>query len=102
MTTATLSTTTPEAKNAILADLWIQERDNTDFTEFIEYNDLGLPMAYMVQNGLITPSETGQMFIDECFSLLLAALDLEDQGFTSLAQLLDTEENNVIPLQFNK
>ena len=38
-------------KAGVLAELWINYRDDEDFTDFIEYNDIGLPLAYFVARG---------------------------------------------------
>ena len=85
--------TTFANKVNILADLWLNYRDDEQFSDFIEYNDLGLPLAYAYANGILTQIEgQAEVFIDEAFSLLLAGLELEDTGFDGLDQLLDSEE----------
>ncbi len=72
-------------KTKILADLWINYRDDEEFVDFCDYNDLGLPLAYLTDNELATPSELGNKYIDETFNLLLTALEIpEDTGFESL------------------
>ena len=80
--------TTFDNKGSILAELWIDYKDDENFQDFIEYNDLGLPLAYCVANGIIetTPKSTG--FIEEAFTLLLTGLDQEDTGFDNLLDLL--------------
>ena len=102
MTTATIAQTTQDAKILILADLWIQERETPYVAEFMAYNDIGLPLAYMQQNNICEPSEIGEAFIDECFDLLLAGLELEDQGFSQLSELLGTDEHKIISLEHGK
>lgn len=87
-----MTETTFENKVAILADLWLGYRNDETFTDFIEYNDLGLPLAYALDNGLIVANEKTNAFIDETFALLLAGLELEDTGFTNLNDLLDLPE----------
>ena len=79
-----MNTTTPESKAEILADLWLNYRDDTDFADFIEYNDLGLPLAYLVASGIVKRTEMADKFIDETFDLLLASLEVEDSGFDTL------------------
>lgn len=86
-------TTTFANKVNILADLWLNYRDDEQFTDFIEYNDLGLPLAYAYANNILTQIEgKAEMFIDEAFSLLLAGLELEDTGFDNLDHLLGVSE----------
>jgi hypothetical protein len=81
-------TTTFENKASILADLWIEYRDDENFNDFFEYNDLGLPLAYAIANGLIDTTDKVSSFIDEAFALLLEGLGQEDTGYESLEQLL--------------
>jgi hypothetical protein len=73
----------------ILADLWLNYKNDEQFQDFIEYNDLGLPLAYSIDNNIIEASPRAEEFIDEAFMILLAGLDAEDTGFESLDDLLD-------------
>ena len=77
----------------ILADLWENYRDDKDFSDFIEYNDLGLPMAYMLREGMVAEiTEEGQLYINESFNLFVTALGLnpeEIEDGTSLDKLLE-------------
>lgn len=69
----------------ILAELWIEFRDDEDLIDFIEYNDLGLPLAYLITNKFCEANALGIAYINETFDLFLAALDIkEDTGFESL------------------
>ena len=82
--------TTPfEARVAILADLWLNYRMDEEFSDFIQYNDMGLPMAYFIENDMVEPKPIAINFINETFDLLLAGLDVEDTGFQDLDDLLD-------------
>jgi hypothetical protein len=81
--------TTLENKLSILAELWLDYRDDEEFTDFIEYNDLGLPLAYAISTGIVASSPTAEKFVNETFELLLAGLDVEDVGFDDLAELLE-------------
>ena len=84
-----MTETTFDNKVAILADLWLGYRNDETLTDFIEYNDLGLPLAYALDNGLVVANEKTSAFIDETFALLLAGLELEDTGYDNLNDLLD-------------
>lgn len=79
-----MSETTPENKVDILADLWMNYRDDEEFVDFVEYNDLGLPLAYAISNGIVKQTDMSNKFIDETFALLLAGLGIEDSGFDTL------------------
>jgi hypothetical protein len=82
-------TTTLTDKANILADLWLNYRDDTEFQDFVDYNDLGLPLAYALSMGIVTTSDTLTNFIDETFDLLLAGLSVEDTGFENLDEILE-------------
>jgi hypothetical protein len=84
------STKTPYSdKCAIIADLWLNYRDDEEFIDFIEYNDLGLPLAYAISNGIVDSTLTAQGFIEEAWNLLLAGLGIEeDEGYETLDDLL--------------
>lgn len=74
----------------ILSDLWLNYRDEPDFIDFVEYNDIGLPLAYAIANELVEVNELGQQLVEETFDLLLSGLGIDDTGFDSLDDLLDT------------
>ena len=84
-------TTTFSNKAIILADLWLNYRDDTEFQDFVDYNDLGLPLAYAIANGVIEASPMATNFIDETFDLLLQGLGLEDTVFHSLDEILEAD-----------
>lgn len=83
--------TTPFSNRCqILADLWMNFRDDEEFEDFVEYNDLGLPLAYAFSAGLVTKlAVTGEQLINESFDLLLEGLAVEDRGYQDINDLLD-------------
>ena len=80
--------TTYEAKCEILGELWIQYKHDEEFEDFIEYNDLGLPLAYAISGGIVHSTPIAENFIEETFELLLSGLEMEDEGFDSLEDIL--------------
>lgn len=83
-----LVTTPFSSKCEILADLWLNYRDDADFVDFVEYNDLGLPLAYASQAQMITLKPQAEALINETWDLLLSGLEIEDTGFETLDDLL--------------
>lgn len=84
---------TPFSKQAIiLADLWQNNREDEELMDFFEHNDLGLPLAYAVAEGIVRSTDKAQTFIEETFAGLLKTLDIEDDGFDSLDELLEFSE----------
>jgi len=88
----TENTNTPfEKRCEILADLWIGYQSEPEFKDFIEYNDLALPLAYSIANNIIKidyDNERLNGFIDEAWDLLIEGLNLKDTGYESLNDLL--------------
>jgi hypothetical protein len=80
--------TTFENRCNILSELWIEYRDEEDFKDFISYNDLGLPLAFMVSEGIVTANEKSKIMVNETFELFLATLGVEDNGFEDLDEML--------------
>lgn len=85
-------TTSFTDKISILAELWMNYRDDDHLDDFMDYNDLGLPMAYLLMNEIVLPTEQSEIYIDETFDLLLGALSIEDEGFESLDELLGSAD----------
>ena len=78
-----------EARCNILADLWLSYRDDVDFKDFVDYNDIGLPAAFLISEELATPHDRLKLLINETFDLLMGTLDItEDSGFESLDDML--------------
>ena len=79
-------------KCEILTELWMDYRGDEEFQDFIDYNDIGLPLAFIISNELAKVTDAGQGLIEETWDLLLSALDLEDTGFESLDDILGLAE----------
>lgn len=76
-------------KCEILSTLWLDYKQDEEFADFIEYADLGLPLAYAISNGIIETAPLAENFINETFDLLLGAMDLEDTGYETLEDILE-------------
>ncbi|MEY4321241.1 MAG: hypothetical protein RLZZ471_1182 [Actinomycetota bacterium] len=59
-----------EVRCQILADVWSEYRDDEEFFGFVDSNDLALPLAYMVSNGIVDLSETAKQMIEESWKAL--------------------------------
>lgn len=77
-----------DAKCDILGELWVEYKNDVEFEDFIEYNDLGLPLAYALATEIVTKTPKAELFVNETFDLLLTGLELADEGFETLADLL--------------
>jgi hypothetical protein len=89
----TESKSTPFSKRCeILADLWVAYKGDEEMADFISYNDLGLPLAYAINTEIVPSTVKAELFIDETFELLLSGLELDDEGFDSLEDILGVQE----------
>jgi hypothetical protein len=85
-----MMSTTFTDKCGILGELWMDYRDDEEFTDFIEYNDLGLPLGYMISSGIVgTATTKGEEIIEETFDLFLGAMNVKDTGFDTLDDVFD-------------
>jgi hypothetical protein len=76
-------------KCEILADLWYNYRGDEQFEDFIEYNDIGLPLAYLITEEICKPTEIATKYIDETYALLVEALGVSDkETYESIDQML--------------
>lgn len=90
------SKTSFEDKCSILADLWLNYRSDPDFADFIEYNDIGLPLAYVISNEIVEETETARRFVEETFDLLLEGLELDDEdtAYETLDDMFEAVEDD--------
>lgn len=89
-----MSDNTPFLKQCeILAEFLETKKDETRFTDFVGYNDLGLPLALAIHRGQAEASEVNEELVDETFEMLLAVLDIEDTGFNGLEEMIIASED---------
>jgi hypothetical protein len=78
----------------ILADLWLNYRNDEEFQDFIEYNDIGLPLAYAISNDLVKTTDIATKFVNETFDLFVEALDYGvDSGWSDLDSMLSGKDD---------
>jgi hypothetical protein len=77
-----------ENKITILAELWMNYRDDEELQDFVEYNDLGLPLAYFLMNEIVMPTSQSELYINETYDLFIASLQVADKEWESLDELL--------------
>lgn len=83
-------------KAGILGQLWIEFRNDEDFSAFMEYNDIGCPMAYMVAEGIVKElTPLGEEMLDETFKMFLTLIEVTEEEVDELPEI-----NLVTVLQF--
>jgi hypothetical protein len=76
----------------ILGTLYVNYKDDEELKDFIEFNDLGLPLAFLASENLCEVSDDGARYITETWALFVESLGLEDIGFETLDQMLSMSE----------
>ena len=79
-------------KCAILGALYANYKHDPKLSDFIEFNDLGLPLAYLTSEGLCELSTDGERYIEETWELFLASMNLNDTGFDELDDVFNAVE----------
>jgi len=82
------------AKCAILDQFWMEYRDEEAFESFVEYNDLALPLAFAINEGIIKSTDTAEAYINEAFDLLCETLQVDNEKqYNNLDEMFfDTQE----------
>ena len=63
----------------ILGELYENYKDEKDFKAFIEYNDLGLPLAYLTAQGLVVEvSDDGRRYVMDTFEMFIKSIKLTE------------------------
>ena len=73
----------------ILGYLYSNYKEDENFKDFVEYNDMGLPLAYLASQGLCDVTPDGGRYITETWSLFIDMLGVEDTGFENLDDLFE-------------
>ncbi len=68
----------------------MEHRDDENFTDFIEFNDIGLPLAFMIDSKIVVElTPQARNYIESTFAYLLEALEIEDTGYEEFDDMLD-------------
>lgn len=81
-------------KCEILAELWNDYKSDLKFKDFFDYNDLGLPIAFAIDQKIVERTPIAETYVNETFDLLCEALggiDNEEE-YSSLEDLFTCAE----------
>jgi hypothetical protein len=70
--------------------------ENETWEEFFTYNDVGLPLAYMIAEEIALPGEDGEAerLIDETWGMLCAYLSVDPDGeYTNINDIFEASPN---------
>ena len=88
-------------KTGLLGQLWIEFREDEDFSSFMEYNDLGCPMAYMMAQGLVKDlTPLGEEMILETFNMFIKLINITEEEIDSSIE--DKDLSSILAYAYNK
>jgi len=71
----------------ILSEFWQSHKNDPKMSEFVEFNDLGLPLAYAINNEIVQGSDLATRYVNDTFSQFLEFHNISDQNFKSLGEI---------------
>jgi hypothetical protein len=74
-------------KTGILGQLWIDFREDEKFSAFMEYNDIGVPMAYFIAEGLVNPTPLGEQYVEETLDMMFTLLEITEEEVDELHEI---------------
>jgi hypothetical protein len=73
----------------ILGQFWYDFRDDQTVKPFMEYNDVGMPLAWFIATGVVTPLPMAEEYINETFAMFLDAMEVEEADVVDVDNLDD-------------
>ena len=74
-------------KTGVLGQLWIDFREDESFSAFMDYNDIGVPMAYYVAEGLVKDlTPLGEQYIEESIDMMFNLLEITEAEVDELEE----------------
>ena len=74
-------------KTGILGQFWFDFREDPQLANFIKYNDVGLPLAWFIATGLVTPTAMAEDYVNETFREFIKALDVTEEEISDATDL---------------
>jgi len=85
--------TTFESMCEILSEFWAEYREAEELKDFVAYNDLGLPLAYFINESIVISTPASEAYINETFNFLVAALGIDDKvSYDSLDEMFEAAD----------
>jgi hypothetical protein len=80
-------------KVEILAEFHSDYWADPEFEEFNQFNDAGLPLAYLYLNGFCELEMKGEVALEETWTHLLQTLGVSDSGYQNLSEVFQASLN---------
>lgn len=93
-----MSKTPFSSKCDVLGALWLYYRDtaatNEAWSDFFNYNDIGLPLAYLIAEGLAEPSgDEASKMIDETWDMFCGYINIDPEAeYTNIVEAFEASD----------
>jgi hypothetical protein len=78
-----------------------QQVNNTEFDDFYNYHDVGVPLSICISFDLVILNDTGQEVIDETYNALCEIVGVDsEENFLDYEDFI--ENSNIEPLEENE
>jgi len=74
-------------KCGILGQFWYDFKNDETVKPFMEYNDAGMPLAWFIATGVVTPLPMAEEYINETFAMFLDAMEVEEADVVDVDNL---------------
>lgn len=86
-------------KCSIMGALWVNYRqdlqDNDGWREFLDYADIGLPLAYILSTDVAKPNKESVRYINETWEVFCQLLDIDPEyKYNNLSECFDASPNS--------
>lgn len=72
----------------LLNRFWMEFREEEAFESYFEYNDIGVPLAFAISEGIVKSTDTAEAYINEAYDLLCETLNIEIKTYDSLEDMM--------------
>lgn len=76
-------------KCSILGEFWYEYREDEALKPFLKYNDVGLPLAWLIASGVASPLPMAENYINETFVMFLDAMEITETDVFNVDSLND-------------
>jgi hypothetical protein len=74
-------------KCGILGQFWYDFKNDETVKPFMEYNDAGMPLAWFIATGVVTPLPVAEEYINETFAMFLDAMEITEDDVVDVDNL---------------
>jgi hypothetical protein len=99
-----MSKTNFSDKCKVIGDLWLFYREdirgNEAWEDFFGYNDIALPLAYLIASDIALPGEDAEQYINETWDMFCDYIGIDPDGkYSSIADAFDASPNEPLKVE---